>query len=328
MKALTVFHSPETDPCINLALEEHLFLTLPKEGSVLLLWQNRPSVVLGRFQNAASEVDLAEAAKRGICVVRRLSGGGAVYHDPGNLNYSLILRCEDPVQDDLEHLTQPVVRAFRRFGADAVFSGRNDIYAGGKKLSGSAQYARDGKLLHHGCILVDTDLSVLPAVLRPKPGKLPQGVERSAVSPVTTLSLAAGRRIDPSDLAKALAEEFGAAGPVRSTEDLLENDAVVRLKARYEDPAWTYGWPPSYEETKECRFPGGLVRAHLRMEEGCIAQIAFSGDFFCTGDLQALCALLQGRLIDDALLRLLQGSSAARCIRGVSPDDLYRLIAG
>ncbi|MBP5750663.1 MAG: lipoate--protein ligase family protein, partial [Firmicutes bacterium] len=125
-------------------------------------------MILGRFQNAASEIDLAEAERLGVAVVRRLSGGGAVYHDLGNLNYSLILACDDPDSVSLEDFTQPAVRACRRFGADASFGGRNDIFADGKKLSGSAQYYRDGRLLHHGCIMIGTDLSVIPQVLKPK----------------------------------------------------------------------------------------------------------------------------------------------------------------
>lgn len=293
-----------------------------------MLWQNAPCVVLGRFQNAAAEVDLAEADRRGIRIVRRLSGGGAVYHDLGNLNYSLILPCEDPDSVSLEPFTRPAVRACRRFGADAVFCGRNDIFADGKKLSGSAQRFQDGKLLHHGCILVGTDLSVIPAVLKPKEGKAPAGAERSAVTPVTTLSLAAGRPVDPAELAEALMEELDGAAMPRDPAEVLQKGEILRLQKRYEDPAWTYGYPPAYEVTKEQRFAGGLVRTHLQIEEGRIAEIAFSGDFFCTADPEGLCSLLQGQYIDGRLLELLEGSPQARCIRGVSPQELYRLIFG
>ena len=324
---MDIFYSPYTDPGRNLALEEYLFSTLPAGKRVLFLWQNRPSVILGRFQNAAAEADLAAAEKQGVSVVRRLSGGGTVYHDLGNLNYSLILDCDDPDSVRLEDFTQPAVRACRRFGADASFGGRNDIFADGKKLSGSAQYFRDGRLLHHGCIMIDTDLSVIPALLKPKQGKPAAGAERSVSSPVTTLSLAADRPVSVEDFAEALKEELCAGEEICSLKPLWRKEEIEKLQARYEDPQWTFGYPPSYEEMKEKRFPGGLVRVHLRMEDGRIAGIAFSGDFFCTGDPESLCALIQGHRPDAELLRLLRQSPEADCIRGVTPSDLYYLIA-
>ncbi len=325
---MELFYSPDTNPYRNLALEEHLFSALPKGDRALFLWRNRPSVILGRFQSAPAEVDLAEADARGISVVRRLSGGGAVYHDPGNLNYSLIFDCADPDLVSLADVVQPAVRACRRFGADAFFSGRNDILAGGKKLSGSAQYFRDGRLLHHGCILISTDLSVIPAVLRPKSGKIPAGAEPSSVSLVTTLSLAAGRRVAAEEFAETLIEELGEEGLPRSIAEICGEKETAALQARYEDPRWTFGYPPAYEESREARFPGGLVRVHFRMEEGVIAEIAFSGDFFCTRDPEDLCALIRGHGIGTGLLHLLRTSPEGCCIRGVKPQELYRLIAG
>ena len=325
---MEIFYSPFTDPYRNLALEELLFSSLPEETEALRLWRNGPSVILGRYQNAAAEVDLAEAEERNVRVARRLSGGGAVYHDLGNLNYSLILCCDDPDSVSLAELTQPAVRACRRMGADVSFGGRNDIYADGKKLSGSAQAFRDSRLLHHGCVMLSTDLSVIPKLLRTKPGKILAGAEPSAVSPVTTLSLAAGRPVSAGEFADALIEEFGRKGERRSLPEFCGEDRLDALQARYEDPRWTFGYPPSYEETREERFPGGLVRVHLRMEEGVIAEIALSGDFFCTGDPEDLCMLIRGHGIDTDLLRLLQTVPEGGIIHGVTPSELYRLIAG
>ena len=326
---MDVFYSPYTDPCRNLAAEEYLFSALPEGESALFLWRNRPSVILGRFQNAAAEIDLEEAEAREIAVVRRLSGGGAVYHDLGNLNYSVILDCDDPDSATLEAFAQPAVSACRKFCAEAYFGGRNDIFAeDGKKLSGSAQYFRDGRLLHHGCILIDTDLSVIPAVLRPEQGKAPAGAERSVIRPVTTLSLAAGRPVTTEEFAEVLKEELTGNTQIRSLNEICPEEELARLQKRYEDPLWTFGYPPDYEETKEARFSGGLVRVHLRMEEGRIADVAFSGDFFCTGDPESLCRLMRGHGIDMELLQLLQQSPQANCIRGVTPQELYRLIAG
>ncbi len=326
MKPLTAYRSPYTDPCRNLALEDYLFASLPPGEEALFLWQNRPSVILGIFQNAPAEVDLEEAERRRVPVVRRLSGGGAVYHDLGNLNYSLILDCEDPEKASLEAFALPAVRACRSLGAEVFFGGRNDIFAGEKKLSGSAQYFRDGRLLHHGCVMISTDLSVIPAVLRPKSGRIPAGAESSLVRPVTTLSLVLGRPVTAAEFSKAFIEESGGK-EAACGQSFWREEELDGLQKRYEDPRWTFGYPPSYEETREERFAGGFVRIHLRMKEGRIGDIAFSGDFFCTGDLEDLCGRLRGCSFGEDLLTLLQ-SSEADCIRGVTPRQLYGLITG
>ena len=320
--------SSSNDPRENLAREEYLFQTLPKGEEALFLWRNSPVVVIGRYQNAALEADLPELEKRGIPLVRRLSGGGAVYHDLGNLNYTIVRDCDDPDSVSLQDFTEPAVRACRRLGADAAFSGRNDILIGGKKLSGSAQYFREGRLLHHGCIMIATDLSVLPAILRPNKKKQVAGSERSVTSPVTTLSLSLGRNVSPEEFSAVLKEELAEGGEIQTAEDFWQAEEIARLKTRYEDPRWTFGYPPAYEETREERFPGGTVCLHVRMEEGQIAEAAFSGDFFCTGDIENLCALLRGKSPDGQLLELLRGSPEGRCIRGVTPDMLFRLITG
>ncbi|MBP5750050.1 MAG: hypothetical protein J6X24_04605, partial [Firmicutes bacterium] len=130
------------------------------------------------------------------------------------------------------------------------------------------------------------------------------------------------------DFCDILKEELAGDEGIRDLQPSWSEEEIAKLQERYEDPRWTFGYPPSYEETREERLPGGLVRVHLRMEEGRIADIAFSGDFFCAGDPEDLCRLLRGRRIDADLLTLLGESPQARCIRGAAPSDLYRLIAG
>ena len=166
-----------TDPAYNLAYEQYVlehYLT----GDYLMLWQNENTIVVGRNQNAAEEIDAAYAAEHGIRVVRRMTGGGTVYHDLGNLNYSFITDAGAPETHTIRRFTEPVCKALEKMGVHAETSGRNDILIDGKKVSGIAERIYKNRILHHGCILFRTDTSVLSAALRPDPSKfLSKGVK-------------------------------------------------------------------------------------------------------------------------------------------------------
>ncbi len=174
------YESTSTDPYENLALEEHLFETLPEGAGLFMLWQNTDAVIIGRYQNAAEEIDAAYVKENGIAVVRRMSGGGAVFHDLGGLNYTLITddaaspgeTASDSAESPIWQVCMaPLLAVLRGYGLDAQFTGRNDIEIGGRKIAGCAQYARGSRTLHHGCILFDTDLSRVAAALQGKPPK-------------------------------------------------------------------------------------------------------------------------------------------------------------
>jgi lipoate-protein ligase A len=156
-----------TDPAFNLAVEE--VLVRADDGrDVVMLWQNHRTVVIGRNQDAQAQVNRDVLKSEGITLVRRLSGGGAVYHDDGNLNFSVITRGVGSIKPDFSFFTQPLIEAIGKFGVKATFSGRNDVEVDGKKICGNAQYRWRDTVMHHGAILFDTDLSVLARVLKPK----------------------------------------------------------------------------------------------------------------------------------------------------------------
>ena len=181
------YESDSLDPAWNLALEEVLFQTLPEGRPCLYLWRNSPSVIIGKNQCAVDEVDRSFLEAHGIRLVRRLSGGGAVYHDPGNLNYSVILDMDSPTADDF-FFSYPVIRALAALGIHAVRSGRNDLLIDGKKFGGCASYEKDGRLLRHGCIMLDTDLEMLQRALTVHPDKLRSHGIPSVRSRVTTIA--------------------------------------------------------------------------------------------------------------------------------------------
>ena len=176
------------DPYYNLAAEEVLLFSMDPQETYLMLWQNDRTIVVGKYQNTAEELNQAYVDARGIRVARRLSGGGAVYHDLGNLNYTIVSPSrEGAVAFDFQRFAQPVVAALARLGVSAQFNGRNDLVVGGKKISGCAQYAGRGRLLHHGCILLNSDLGALAQALRVKEAKIQSKGVKSVSSRVTTV---------------------------------------------------------------------------------------------------------------------------------------------
>lgn len=176
-----------TDPRINLAVEEYALNYLDPGEEYVILWQNEPTVVIGRNQNTLAEVNGPFIKERGIHVVRRLSGGGAVYHDLGNLNFTFIVDAEKERVSNFEYFTRPVIQALASLGVQAEFSGRNDITIDGKKFSGNAQYWSKGRLLHHGTILFNSDLAVVQEALNVKVDKLQSKGVKSVRSRVTNI---------------------------------------------------------------------------------------------------------------------------------------------
>ncbi|MBO4411698.1 MAG: lipoate--protein ligase [Lachnospiraceae bacterium] len=178
------------DPYYNLACEEYYFRDT--EDDVFMLWQNRPTVVIGRNQNLYDEVDLSYTEKEGIEVVRRITGGGAVYHDLGNVNYSFITSREKAAVLDFDYFTRPIRDTLLSLGIEAVLSGRNDLVVSAPdgsflKFSGNAETATDRRILSHGTLLFDSDLGVLSKALKPDPEKLKKRAIQSVRSRVTNL---------------------------------------------------------------------------------------------------------------------------------------------
>ena len=176
-----------TDPSYNLAMEQYVFDCLPRDRMYFMLWQNDNAIIVGKYQNTISEINEEAVRERGIRVVRRLSGGGAVYHDLGNLNFSIVADAENAVHIDFELYTQPVLRALREMGVDVQLSGRNDITIDGKKCTGLAQRISNNRILHHGAMLFDTDLTTLSKALNVRRDKMESKGVKSVVSRVTNI---------------------------------------------------------------------------------------------------------------------------------------------
>ena len=317
------------DPYYNLAAEEVLLFSMDPQETYLMLWQNDRTIVVGKYQNTAEELNQAYVDARGIRVARRLSGGGAVYHDLGNLNYTIVSPSrEGAVAFDFQRFAQPVVAALARLGVSAQFNGRNDLVVGGKKISGCAQYAGRGRLLHHGCILLNSDLGALAQALRVKEAKIQSKGVKSVSSRVTTVSENAPQPVTVEGFRAALLAELfpqGVPAPYRFSP--AEAALVEKLRReKYATWEWNYGYYGDYQMRREKKFPAGLVTVDLDAVGARIQRIRLSGDFWGEGELEQLEAAMVGLPLDGSLKAALERLEVSRYIHGLTAAQLAELL--
>lgn len=319
-----------TNPYFNLALEEYLLKDLPVEEDIFLLWQNADTVVIGRYQNTTEEVNTIYAAQQNITIARRITGGGAVYHDLGNVNFSFIRNCENEQALDFSSFSERMADALRDMGVDVQISGRNDMTVDGRKFSGSAQTVVNGRVLHHGTLLFQTNLTRMQHVLNVSQEKLATKGLASIQSRVTNLSEYLGDRVNIDQFKVRLLEYFICPGTARELELTEEQStAVLQLeRGKYSSLAWIYGRSPGYTVRKKMRFPSGQVEVLLETKrQGIISNIAFQGDFFGSGDIRELeQRLTHTALYRDSLYAALEHTDVEQYISGVSTEQLIQLI--
>lgn len=315
------------NPHYNLALEEYLVTSDAfADDDLVVVWQNEPTVVIGRNQNAELQVNRPFLEERGIHLARRMSGGGAVYHDAGNINFTVIKRNADRLHNDFSFFTQPVVDCLASFGVTAEFAGRNDITIDGKKFSGNAQYRHGTTLLHHGTVLYDSELSVLAQALIPKKRVEVPGVQ-SVAARVTNLS--AYLDVDINDFIDALGvalASFGGSEPTSRSLTSAQRAAVSEVALnKYATARWQWGESPAYNWIAEARLSAGNVIAAARVVEGLVVDFALYGDFFEVNPVLELQQRFLGQPIDDvaAFAELLPIESY---IHGASAAELGALL--
>lgn len=311
-----------TDPAWNLAAEQYVFDCLPRDQTYFMLWQNNNAVIIGKHQNAAAEIDQQFVRENGVRVVRRLSGGGAVYHDMGNLNFTFIADAGDMETINFRLFCQPVVAALAALGVQAEVNGR--------KFSGNSQYLKEGRVMHHGTIMFDSDLDRVAQAPHVDQEKIAAKGVASVRSRVTTVrqhmphpvELEEFRRVLLDNiLAQQLGEEY-----VLTEEDKSQ---ISRLREqRYATWEWNYGQSRECEMTRQKRFPAcGGVEAHLSTDRGVIWYIAFTGDFFSVVEPKVLAEKLVGvRLEEQSLRDALAQEDAGRYFSGPKNEELIELL--
>lgn len=319
-----------TDPFFNLAMEQYVFDHLGDGDSCFMLWQNDNAVIIGKYQNTYAEINAEYVREHKIRVARRLSGGGAVYHDLGNLNFTFISE-EDGDHFDFTTYCRVIISALQKFGVNAEITGRNDMTVEGKKFSGNSQYYKRGRIMHHGTILFDSDLTVLSKALKVKPDKYRSKGMKSVRSRVTNLKpyLPQYDTIDTfwAALRDELIEKFDAV-PYAPSKSELEEIQSLR-DSFYSTWEWNYGFTPDYSVFKERYVENcGTIQIYMdAVRGGSIQDIRFYGDFFAGTDPSILSETLKGcRLDQESLQERLSETNIDLFFKNLSKETFIQLI--
>ncbi|MBI9051537.1 MAG: lipoate--protein ligase [Anaerolineaceae bacterium] len=286
-----------TDPHINLAIEEYLLRNLNTQEDVLLFYINEPSIIIGRSQNTLAEINHAYVKEHGIHVVRRLSGGGAVYHDLGNLNFSFISNNEAGNFRNFQKFTAPVIHVLNEMGVPAELNGRNDILADGKKISGNAQYSTQKRMFSHGTLLFNSELSQVAAALNVKMNKIEAKGIKSVRSRVANISEHIAEPMDTLQFREKVLKGIFKDEPEITQYHLTEEDwqGIRKLvDERYGDWDWNFGRSPDFNILKSNRFAFGEVEAHIDVQRSKINAIKIYGDFLGQGEISDIEEALKG----------------------------------
>ncbi len=320
-----------TDPHINLAIEEYALRHLDPSYTYLLFYVNEPSIIIGRNQNTFDEIHLDYVKDRGINVVRRLSGGGAVYHDAGNLNFSFITDVGSDRLHNFRLFTEPVARLLQSMGANAELRGRNDLVINDRKVSGNAQYATPRRMFSHGTLLYNSDLSEVGRALNVKAGKIQSKGHKSVRSRVANIAEFAETEMDVPTFQDRLLE-----GIFRSNEiptyrlTPADWEGVRRLvETRYGNWDWNYGESPPFDLRRAHRFDFGEIDVRLDVRKGRIEQARILGDFLGSRGIKPIADLLVGTPYDrEALEEALSPLDAGSFVPGLTREALVEVVWG
>ncbi|CAM3520451.1 lipoate--protein ligase [Aeromicrobium ponti] len=280
-----------TDPRINLAIEEYALKNLDINETYLLFYINEPSIIIGKNQNTIEEINTEYVESNGIHVVRRLSGGGAVYHDLGNLNFSFITKDDGESFHNFLKFTEPVINALKKLGVNAKLSGRNDLTAEGRKISGNAQFSTKGRMFSHGTLLFDSEIESVVSALKVKKDKIESKGIKSIRSRVANISEFMEKKITIEEFRSMLLKNiFGDLNeiPEYKLTDVDWEKIHQLSKERYQNWDWNYGKSPKFDLQHSHRFPVGQIDIRLNVTKGKIEDCKIYGDFFGVGDVREI----------------------------------------
>ncbi|MED3572462.1 lipoate--protein ligase [Cytobacillus praedii] len=319
-----------TDPRINLAIEEYALKNLDINETYLLFYINEPSIIIGKNQNTIEEINTGYVEGNGIHVVRRLSGGGAVYHDLGNLNFSFITKDDGESFHNFRKFTEPVVDALRKLGVDAELSGRNDLTVEGRKISGNAQFSTKGRMFSHGTLMLDSEIDSVVSALKVKKDKIESKGIKSIRSRVANISEFLKENITIEEFRALLLENiFG--GKDQIEEYVLTDEDWEKIhqlsKERYQNWDWNYGKSPKFNLQHSHRFPVGGIDIRLDVDKGKVENCKIYGDFFGVGDVGDIENKLIGVRYEKAELeKALEEIDIKHYFGNITKEDFLQLI--
>lgn len=319
-----------TDPRINLAIEEYALKNLDINETYLLFYINEPSIIIGKNQNTIEEINTEYVENNGIHVVRRLSGGGAVYHDLGNLNFSFITKDDGDSFHNFRKFTEPVVNALRKMGVNAELSGRNDLLAEGRKISGNAQFSTKGRMFSHGTLLFDSEIESVVSALNVKKDKIESKGIKSIRSRVANISEFLSNKVTIEEfrslLLKNIFEGLDEIPEYVLTEKDWENIHELS-KERYQNWDWNYGKSPKFNLQHSHRFPVGQIDVRFEVNKGIIDQCKIYGDFFGVGDVSVIEDKLTGIKYEKSqIVSAMEDVDIKHYFGNISKEDFINLI--
>ncbi|MGG0342940.1 lipoate--protein ligase [Priestia megaterium] len=318
------------DPRINLAIEEYALKHLDINETYLLFYINEPSIIIGKNQNTIEEINTKYVEDQQIHVVRRLSGGGAVYHDKGNLNFSFITKDDGNSFHNFKKFTEPVVEALKKLGVNAELSGRNDLMAEGRKISGNAQFSTKGRMFSHGTLLFDSEIENVVSALRVKKDKIESKGIKSIRNRVANISEFLEQKVTVEEFREMLLR-YIFDGEENITEyKLTEKDweTIHQIsKERYQSWDWNYGKSPKFNLQHSHRFPVGQIDVRLEVNKGKIDTCTIYGDFFGVGDVQEVQGKLTGVRYEKASIeQALEDIDIPHYFGNITKEEFVELI--
>ncbi|MEH6851611.1 lipoate-protein ligase [Bacillus sp. 491mf] len=318
-----------TDPTINLAIEEYCVKNLDINETYLLFYINKPSIIIGKNQNTVEEINADYVREKGIQVVRRLSGGGAVYHDLGNLNFSFITKDDGDSFHNFKKFTEPVTVALGKLGINAELSGRNDILAEGRKISGNAQFSTKGRMFSHGTLLFDSEIDHVVSALNVKLDKIQSKGIKSIRSRVANIAEFLSEIITIDEFKQLLLENIFEGENEIPTYELTEKDweEIYKIsEERYRNWDWNYGKSPKFNLQQSHRFPVGQVDVRLEVQKGVVSECKIYGDFFGALDVRDIEERLSGTVFDkEAFAEVLADVEVPRYFGNITKKDFLSL---
>lgn len=325
-------YNPSIDPYFNLAFEEYIFNKCKPNESYFILWRNSPAIIVGKHQNTMEEINSDFVEKNAVKVVRRMSGGGAVYHDLGNLNFTFIVTGDSDGLFDFKKFTLPILKMLDFYGVKAELNGRNDLTIESKKFSGNSQYARKGTLLHHGTLMVSSDLDDLEEALKVSADKFESKGVKSIRSRVTNISDHTELNIDVIEfkdmLSKFIEEQHECWEEIQISKSQL--DEVKKLvDSKYSTWEWNFGKSPVFNYKNSKRYPSGKLEVMLNVNEGIINSCKFFGDFFSSENFYEMERDLIGNKYDkESVKNLLNKFGSEDIIMGIAADQIIECMFG
>lgn len=321
-----------TDPYINLAIEEYVLNNFGEKDTYLLFYINKPSIIIGRNQNSIEEINTKYVDENNIKVVRRLSGGGAVYHDEGNLNFSFITKDDGESFHNFQKFTQPVVEALHDLGVPAELSGRNDLLAEGRKISGNAQFTTKGRMFSHGTLMFNSEIENVVAALNVSAEKIKSKGIKSIRSRVANIVEFLDEDMTMEEFKSHLLRHLFNVDDLNDVpkykltdEDWKEIHKIS--KVRYQNWDWNFGKSPKFDIQKSHKFPAGLVDVRMDVSKGQIKSCKIYGDFFGVGDITVIEeALIDIRYQKEEIEKALEEIDVPHYLGKINKEDLIHLI--